>query len=203
MNHDQTFRVVLILALAIIFPIGFYYRVRSQSTNEKLDRWQEGAFILATLRPIGAAFWLATFAWMIKPAWLAWSSLPLPLWLRWVGVGMLATGLILTVWTFRSLGPNLTDTVVTRRNHTLVLHGPYQWVRHPFYLSGILLSLAISLMAANWFLLVTGAVLFALLVMRTRIEEENLVARFGDAYRAYMEQTGRFFPRSPVRRQRT
>lgn len=202
MNHDQTFRLVLILAFAIIIPIGIYHRVKSQSTKEKLDRWQEGAFILATLRPIAAAFWFGTFAWMINPAWLAWSSLPLPVWLQWVGVSLLGSGLILMVWTFRSLGPNLTDTVVTRKDHTLVLHGPYQWVRHPFYLSGGLLSLAISLITANWFLLVSGVVLIGLLVIRTRIEEENLVARFGDAYRAYMEQTGRFFPRSPARRNR-
>ena len=39
----------------------------------------------------------------------------------------------LIVWAFQSLGSNLTDTVVTRRQHTLITHGPYRWVRHPFY----------------------------------------------------------------------
>jgi protein-S-isoprenylcysteine O-methyltransferase Ste14 len=195
MNHDQTVRLVLILAFAIIIPIGIYHRVKSQSTHEKLDRRQEGVFILATLRPIAVAFWFATLAWTINPAWLRWSSLPLPVWLRWVGVSLLVCGVILMVWTFRSLGPNLTDTVVTRKNHTLVLYGPYQWVRHPFYLSGGLLSMAISLIAANWFLLVSGVALLCLLVIRTRTEEANLVARFGDVYRTYMEHTGRFVPR--------
>jgi protein-S-isoprenylcysteine O-methyltransferase Ste14 len=32
-------------------------------------------------------------------------------------------------------------------------------------------------------------------VFRTNREEENLIARFGDDYRRYMERTGRFFPR--------
>ena len=40
---------------------------------------------------------------------------------------------VLLIWTLRSLGPNLTDTVVTRQAHTLVTRGPYRWVRHPFY----------------------------------------------------------------------
>jgi protein-S-isoprenylcysteine O-methyltransferase Ste14 len=195
MNHDQTFRVLLIVAFLITLPIAIYYRVKSQATGEKLDRTQEGIFILATLRPAGAAFWFGAFAWMINPSWLAWSSLPLPVWLRSAGVGLLAIGLVLMVWTFRSLGPNLTDTVVTRQQHTLVLHGPYRWVRHPFYVAGGLLSLAIALIAANWFLLITGVVLFCLLVIRTRTEEKNLVARFGAGYRTYMERTGRFFPR--------
>jgi protein-S-isoprenylcysteine O-methyltransferase Ste14 len=35
----------------------------------------------------------------------------------------------------------------------------------------------------------------ALLVIRTRREEEQLVARFGDSYRDYMNRTGRFLPR--------
>jgi protein-S-isoprenylcysteine O-methyltransferase Ste14 len=109
-----------------------------------------------------------------------------------MGVGVLAIGCGLLVWTFRSLGKNLTDTVVTRREHTLVMHGPYRWVRHPFYDSAALLTVAVFLTAANWFFLVTGAALLYLLIIRTRAEEANLVARFGDDYRRYMEHTGRF-----------
>jgi len=55
-----------------------------------------------------------------------------------------------------------------------------------------LLIMAIALIAANWFVLVSGAVVFLLLAVRTQTEEEQLLARFGDAYRTYMETTGRF-----------
>ena len=58
-----------------------------------------------------------------------------------------------------------------------------------------LLILASSLMAANWFLLVTGSLVVLLIVMRTRTEEAHLLARFGDAYRIYTTKTGRFVPR--------
>jgi len=34
-----------------------------------------------------------------------------------------------------------------------------------------------------------------LLFFRTRVEEANLVSRFGEDYRKYMDRTGRFFPR--------
>jgi hypothetical protein len=63
MNHDQTLRAALIVAVLAVLPIGIYYRLESQSTREKLDRRQEGLFILATLRPIGATFWLGLIAW--------------------------------------------------------------------------------------------------------------------------------------------
>jgi protein-S-isoprenylcysteine O-methyltransferase Ste14 len=194
MNHDHTFRVVLIVVFLLVLPIGIYHRLKSQATREKLDRRQEGLFILATLRPVGAAFWLELIAWMVDPRWMDWSSVSLPAWLRWTGVGLIAIACGLLLWTFRCLGKNLTDTVVTRQKHTLVMHGPYRWVRHPFYDSAALLALAVSLITANWFFFVTGVVLFCLFFIRTRTEEKNLVARFGDSYRAYMEQTGRFLP---------
>ena len=200
MNHDQPFRAALIVVFLVVLPIGIYHRLKSQATREKLDRRQEGLFILATLRPVGIAFWLELIAWMVDPGWMAWSSVSLPAWLRWTGVGLIAIACGLLVWTFLCLGKNLTDTVVTRQKHTLVTHGPYRWVRHPFYDSAALLMVAVSLIAANWFLLVTGVVGFFLLIIRTRTEEKNLVARFGDSYRAYMERTGRFLPRISANR---
>ena len=195
MDHDQTFRIVLIIGALLFFPIAISYRVRSQATREPLDRRQEGRFILFTLRPVGIASMVALIAYMIDPSLMAWSSMDVPVWLRWTGVGIGALAGCLIVWAFRSLGPNLTDTVVTRRHHTLVTRGPYRWVRHPFYDAVALSVVGNSLTTANWFLLLTGAIAFLLIVVRTRIEEEKLVARFGDGYRLYMAQTGRFLPR--------
>ncbi len=71
---------------------------------------------------------------------------------------MFADGLGLLTWTLRGLGTDLTDTVVTRRAHTLVTHGPYRWVRHPFCDALALLIVAMALIAANWFILATGVV---------------------------------------------
>jgi len=132
---------------------------------------------------------------MIDPGSMAWSHVSIPIWLRWTGVGVIILAVVLLVWTFRTLGRNLTDTVVTRQQHTLVVDGPYRWIRHPFYDSAALLMLAISLIAANWFLFVVGVAVFCLLLLRTRTEEENLMARFGSSYQTYTERTGRFLPR--------
>ena len=195
-SHDQTFRVVLVVASLILLPIAAFYRIRSEATREKLDRRREGLFILLTLRPVGLAGMLGFIAHLVDPAWMAWASVPLPVWLRWagVGVGLLAGGL--WIWTFHTLGRNLTDTVVTRKAHTLVTSGPYRWVRHPFYDAVGLCILANSLATANWFILVAGVLVLSLLVSRTRREEAELLARFGDSYRDYMERTGRFLPKT-------
>jgi protein-S-isoprenylcysteine O-methyltransferase Ste14 len=195
MSDDETFRLILIAGSLIVFPIAIYHRLKAHSTGETLDRWKEGPYILFTLRPLGIAVMVGLFAYMVNPARMAWSSLPLPTWLRWVGVGVAVFGGALFIWTLRNLGKNLTDTVVTRREHTLVTTGPYRWVRHPFYVAAALTLLGNSLAAANWFLLGGGLLVFTLLAIRTRIEEAELLARFGGAYEEYMGRTHRFLPR--------
>lgn len=200
-HQDATFRPFLVVGCLAVLAIMVNYRIKSWASGEKLDRRQEGVLILATLRPVGLALWVGAIAYMINPASMAWSSMPLPAWLRWTGAGVFVVAVGLLVWTLRCLGTNLTDTVVTRQAHTLVTNGPYRWVRHPFYDCVALLVLAISLITANWFFLLAGALVFVLVLVRTRTEEEKLLARFGDAYQAYRDRTGRFLPRLPLRDQ--
>ncbi|MEM6365646.1 MAG: isoprenylcysteine carboxylmethyltransferase family protein [Planctomycetota bacterium] len=140
---------------------------------------------------------LGSLAWMINPQWMAWSSVTTPIGMRWLGLCLLGLSGMLVVWTFRSLGDNLTDSVVIRKSHTLVVTGPYRFVRHPFYVAFLIAVIGGSLATTNWFLLLAGMVPFGFLVVRTRIEEKKLVERFGDDYRMYQEQTGQFFPRWP------
>lgn len=195
MGDDQTFRLILILGFALLIPIGAYYRLKSQATGEKLDRRQEGLFLLISIRLLGLVGISGFLAYLADPRWMAWSSAPLPGWVRWTGVSLGVIAGPLLPWTFHNLGKNLTDTVVTRKEHTLVTTGPYHWVRHPFYCWFAVAILANSLATANWFIFLTGSLAFTLLVIRTRKEEVKLVERFGDEYRAYMKRTGRFFPR--------
>jgi protein-S-isoprenylcysteine O-methyltransferase Ste14 len=196
MNDESVFRLIVIIDLAVTLPIALFYRVRSQSTRERLARREEGLFVMIGLRLCGLLAWIGLAAYLINPFWMAWSSIALPTWLRWIGalLALVAVPPIL-FWTFHSLGRNLTDTVVTRREHTLIMDGPYRWVRHPFYDLVLLWTVSLSLVTGNWLLAMLGFSAFAMMVVRTRIEEEKLIERFGDEYRTYMKQTGRFFPR--------
>ena len=194
MDLDATFRPLVVAGFLLIMCIGVPFRVRSQATGEKLDRRQEGVAMMIALRLAGLALWAGAIAFMINPRSMAWASLPFPAWLRWTGAAIGAVTPLLLLWTLGSLGPNLTDTVVTRQAHTLVTRGPYRWVRHPFYDCMALFTLSLGLMSANWFVLAAGVAAFGLLAARSRTEESKLLERFGEPYRSYRASTGRFLP---------
>jgi protein-S-isoprenylcysteine O-methyltransferase Ste14 len=180
-----------------MMPIGAYFRFRS-FTDERLDRRQEGWPILISLRLFALASTAGLVAYLVNPASMAWAAVPLPGLLRWIGVPLGAAACALAFWTFRTLGHNLTDTVVTRRDATLITHGPYHYIRHPFYAAFALALTATSLLTANAFIALTSAAAFVLIVLRTPIEERKLVERFGQDYIDFMNRTGRFLPRIKV-----
>jgi protein-S-isoprenylcysteine O-methyltransferase Ste14 len=171
-----------------------FHRIRAR-TGEPIDRAAEGPLVYFTLRPLGILFFAGLIAWLVNPELLAPARIPLPGKVRALGMAAGLAGGLLITWALHSLGRNLTDTVVTRKAHTLVVGGPYRWVRHPFYDAVALLLLSAVLVTANAILLVLAVVVLVLLWKRTATEEERLLARFGSQYRAYMIRTGRFFPR--------
>src|SRR5262245_4677879 len=104
--NDHIFRLILILGFVMVFPLGAYYRVKSQATRVKLDRLQEVLCVLVSILLLGLAGMSGLLTFLIDPGWMAWSSVPLPVWLRWVGVGLGVLAALLLVWTFRNLGKN-------------------------------------------------------------------------------------------------
>jgi protein-S-isoprenylcysteine O-methyltransferase Ste14 len=195
MPSEDPFRIALLMILGFTMVVGGYHRWQAAKSGDRISRKEEGLLLAVSLRLAGLCVWIATLAYLIDPAWMEWAHLPLASWLRWLGAvfGLLACALM--YWTLTSLGKNLTDTVVTRANATLVTTGPYRWIRHPFYLTVLLLVLAVTLLTGNWFIGLCGLVVFVSQVIRTPNEEQKLIDKFGDQYRAYMAVTGRFLPK--------
>lgn len=195
MNQESLFRLIAAVLLLSALGISVSFRRRANKSEDKISSKEEGRLILALRSIFGLAGWLSALVYLVNPAWMAWAHLDLPAWVRWSGAAIMAMCLPLIYWIFNSLGTNVTPTVAIRREHTLVVHGPYRWVRHPLYTVGFIAFIGFSLLSAIWF---TGTMLvlgFGVLAMRTPLEEKRLVERFGDEYRAYMRRTGRYLPR--------
>jgi protein-S-isoprenylcysteine O-methyltransferase Ste14 len=198
MHNDFIFRFTFLAVVIANISIAAYHRYQAGKSGENISRKEEGQTILIARVIGGIAMWVSVLLYMISPRLMSWSTLSIPQALRWIGAGVAVTCVPLLYWVMSSLGKNITDTVVTRANHTLVTTGPYRWVRHPFYTVVFGSSFALSLIAANWFMGLMTFMLFIIILIRTDKEEEMMIKRFGDDYRRYMMRTGRFLPRLNV-----
>jgi len=131
-------RFVLIGLGLTFFAVGIYHRIQAAQSGDRLDRTKEGWPTLIGTRLAGLSMFGTVCVWLWDPRLFAWAALPMPDWARWVGVGGFALNVTWLSWMFISLGPNLTDTVMTRKGAHFVARGPYRYVRNPMY-SGILL----------------------------------------------------------------
>ena len=184
------------MVIGLIFlAVAMYHRIRAAQSGDRLDRTKEGWPILVGMRLAGIITFGSTAVWIWHPTWFAWAAFPIPDWVRWTGVGGFLFGITWLIWMFISLGSNLTDTVMTRRDAHFVDHGPYRFVRNPMYSGILIVGASLGLALGTWLVPLAGIAMFLILARRTRIEETYLVARFGDQYRVYMTRVGRFFPR--------
>jgi len=157
---------------------------------------REGKLALLSRLLLAAPLYLSIFAYMLNPAWMAWSAISLPTWLRWVGTAVGLAMLPLLYGVFSSIGNNISETFLTKEKHVLVTHGPYRWVRHPLYSAATISLVSLSMLAANWFMLAMACAAFlGIAVLVIPREEAELIRKFGDEYREYRERTGRFAPR--------
>ena len=78
----------------------------------------------------------------------------------------------------------------------LVQHGPYRFVRHPFYCSYLLAWIAGAVGTLSIWLALTAVVMF-ILYRTAAVNEENKFASspLAGAYAAYRAATGRFLPK--------
>jgi len=192
------FRFFFAIILITAFVMSGAFRRRARRTGA-IPRSREGGAMLAMRLVFALPFFLAMAAYIINPRWMDWSALALPEAARWAGVAIGLAVLPVLYWVLRSIGRNISETVLTKSDHALVTHGPYRWVRHPLYTAATIAFLALGLIAANAFILALAALIFvgvALWIVPK--EETELEAKFGRAYEDYRMRTGAFLPRLVV-----
>jgi len=196
MKEELIFRLIFIGVFALGFSISTYYRRSARKSGEVISRRREGAPALILRVAMTLPLLLAILLYAFLPGWMAWSTVSLPVWVRWLGVGLGVACLPLMWWVFISIGSNISETVLTKQEHNLVTKGPYRWVRHPLYGVGLLEILALSLMAGSWFmslLWLIGVLMFRCVVIP--IEEAKLIEAFDGEYERYRARTGALAPR--------
>ena len=168
----------------------FERKARKMDVSKSLLDWRE--WILLASASFGLFLIPAAYVLTGVPASLNREFIPA---VAWLGLLPLSGAL----WLFRrshvDLGRNWSVTLKVREQHVLVKSGVYRLVRHPMYLSFLLLGLAQMLLLPNWLAgacgLIGAGLFFAFRVLR---EERMMLESFGDEYRSYMAHTKRIIP---------
>jgi protein-S-isoprenylcysteine O-methyltransferase Ste14 len=109
-----------------------------------------------------------------------------------IGWGVLMLSAIfgwLPIFTFRRKG----DVKGRGYIHTTVLvdSGVYGIVRHPQYLAGVLMNIALPMITQHWLVAGFGLVAAIITYLNTYIEEEDNIKKFGEAYQRYTQKVPR------------
>ena len=76
----------------------------------------------------------------------------------------------------------------------LVKSGIYGYIRHPLYLSIFLLGTGIMLKDPAPLQLILAVINLIAVYFTARIEEHEMIVKFGDEYKSYMKDTKMFIP---------
>jgi protein-S-isoprenylcysteine O-methyltransferase Ste14 len=109
--------------------------------------------------------------------------------LRASGILLFALGLFIIFWSMYSL-----RKAVFVPENKLIATGPFEYVRHPMYLGGIIGAIGLALFAGSVLGAVYSFVLALVLSHIASAEEEELRARFGNDYVEYAGKVPKLFP---------
>jgi protein-S-isoprenylcysteine O-methyltransferase Ste14 len=76
----------------------------------------------------------------------------------------------------------------THRSEKIVTTGVYSIVRHPQYVGGLLAHVGISFLLSAWYSLLATPLMFAIIYLISRKEEEELIKEFGKEYEKYKKK---------------
>ncbi|MEX2029501.1 MAG: isoprenylcysteine carboxylmethyltransferase family protein [Anaerolineales bacterium] len=196
MADESIFHSFFLLIFLGVLSISAFFRARARRLGGTIPRAREGKRFAGARLILAAPLYLPLVAYPIYPPSMEWASLPLPLWVRWVGVVVGVAMLPSIYWVMVSIGKNVSETYLTKEGHELVQHGPYRWVRHPLYSVATTTFLALGLVSANAYLLIVAVLaMIGIASLVVPKEEAELIRKFGAKYQEYQKRTGRFFPR--------
>jgi protein-S-isoprenylcysteine O-methyltransferase Ste14 len=165
-----------------------HHKVDSSKTRQDLTGehgiGDAGQIILAFLF---AAFWITDsfflhYTTFLNEYFSQWPRLPLSFFFLILSCYLARTGLAIVFGE-------------TREKPTVIRKGVFNWVRHPIYLSEILLYLGMLLISISLAAGVVWLIAIVFLHYISRHEEKLLLACFGEEYEQYMREVPMWIPR--------
>ena len=171
---------------------GAYWWLASRGTKPT-ERREPVASRLLHVVPLALAFALLWLDRVPGPV-LNDRLFPWTPWAFWAAALVTALGMLFSIWGRAHLGGNWSGIVTVKRDHELIVSGPYALVRHPIY-AGLLVAFVGSALArGEWRGVLAVVVAWAALWRKLRLEEQWMAERFGDRYLDYRRRVPALVP---------
>lgn len=194
-----------IVFFSFAYVMSYYSKKAKANSKDKSERIkmhnENEVPLLLKLRTIfGIPFYLGVLVWTFTPKFMAWSSIPFPIWMRWAGLTLGIFAIALNAWSHKTLsqklGADFDPALRLLKIPALVTEGPYTRMRHPIYLAFLLMQIAVLFLTSNWFIGFCGiAIIISVIAIRVPEEEKLLIEQFGNDYLNYKKNTGALLPK--------
>jgi len=114
--------------------------------------------------------------------------------LRVIGLAFYIIFSWIQIWSTKVLGDNFSQDIAIKRDHHLVIKGPFKFIRHPQYLSQFLMDIGGAAATLSFILAPLALIQIPFLFMRASLEDKLLEKHFGENFRTYKKKTGMIFP---------
>lgn len=109
-----------------------------------------------------------------------------------LGTGIVLVGIVLRIWAQQHLHYRL------KGHKQLTATGPYGFVRNPLYIGNTIMCVGATIASELlWLIPITIFWCIGIYSIVIRYEEEHLLEKYGDAYRKYLSEIARWFPKGP------
>jgi protein-S-isoprenylcysteine O-methyltransferase Ste14 len=110
------------------------------------------------------------------------------------GTAIILVGYAVAYKANRTISENWSPTIDKTPEQNLVTTGMYSIVRHPLYLSGLLILVGTNVYFTSSWAWVSVLLASVVILIRVPIEERFLVERFGQEYTAYQKRSKAILP---------
>jgi len=122
------------------------------------------------------------------------NTLPLPIWLTWLGWGLLTLSLLLLIYSLFINLPFRKTYVATGVGDKLITSGLYALVRHPGVMWFVLFMLSLILVSKSNLVLIAMPIFIVLDIVLVIVQDKFFFIRMFDDYKSYQRKTPMLVP---------
>ena len=114
--------------------------------------------------------------------------------IRYFGLAVYLIFSWVQIWAFKTLGENYSQDILIKKDHQLVTIGPFRIIRHPQYMSQILLDLGGASATLSYIVAPIAVIQILFILLRASVEDKLMAKHFGNEFSSYKKKSGFVLP---------